>query len=33
MKSYEDLERKYAQFKVKVAKTSNGFYDAVNESN
>ena len=31
MKSYEDLEREYAQFKVKAAKASKDLYDAVNE--
>ena len=31
MKSFEDLEREYAQFKVKAAKASKDLYDALNE--
>ena len=31
MKSFENLEREYAQFKVKAAKASKDLYDALNE--
>ena len=31
MKSYENLEREYAQFKVKAVKASKDLYDALNE--
>ena len=31
MKSYEDLEREYAQFKVKASKASKDLYDALKE--
>ncbi len=31
MKSYEDLEREYDQFKVKTAKASKDLYDALKE--
>lgn len=31
MKSFEDLEREYAQFKVKAVKASKDLYDALNE--